>query len=99
MEMSATNESATLPIIVHLTPMDKARLDELAANERVTVDELLRGCVNTYEDSMTRLAEEQELEPALAEMSKALDVIIESIRSNRTDISENVRQMQARKHV
>lgn len=91
--MGTAPQSAPTRTVVLLRPAERKRLEKLAAAEHVSAGEILRRSLRSYNQQPSD-AEEEMLAMLLAEMNTALDSTLESIRSARTEIRENLRKIE-----
>ena len=91
----ATHENATHRTVVLLRPNEKEHLFEMARRERVSASEIVRRSIEAYQTASAP-NEEQELKAAFAEMNKALDSALDSIRSARAEVRQNLAEIHER---
>ena len=91
--MATAVEPTSERTVVLLRPAERTRLQKLAASERVSAGEILRRSLRDYKQEPSP-AEEEMLRLLLAEMNAALDSSLESIRSARVEIQENLRKIE-----
>ena len=75
--------------VVLLKPSERKKLERLAASQKASSGEILRRSLRAYEPEAAP-EDEALLIAMLAEMNTALDRAIESIRSARIEIRENL---------
>ena len=91
-----TVAAQTLPTsrtVVLLRPDEKKKLQELALAERVSSGEIIRRSLHAYNPEVP-LREEEDLSTVISEMNKALDKALKSVRSARTEVAQNIRNVQ-----
>ena len=81
--------------VVLLRPAERKRLEKLAAAESVSSGEILRRSLHAYERP-TSSAEDEVVAALLTQMNTSLDEALESIRTARSAIRENLDKIDAR---
>ena len=75
-----------------LRPSEKKRLQKLAREAKVSSSEIIRRSIHAYESSAMQ-KEQEEMQSVVAEMNRALDAALKSVRSARTEVAENIAKM------
>jgi hypothetical protein len=94
--MASTPQPASTRTVVLLRASERKRLEKLAAAEHVSSGEILRRSLYAYEQQ-TSDSEKEALAALLGEMNTALDSALDSIRSARSEIQQNLQKIQALK--
>ena len=92
--MASASHTAPTRTVVLLRPAERKRLEKLAAAERVSSGEIIRRSLRSYEKPMSS-GEEEVIPMLLAQMNTSLDEALESIRSARSTIRENLDKIDA----
>ena len=90
----ATRAKTSARMVVLLRPSEKKRLQQLAEREHVSSGEIVRRSLQAYEQNAT--VEEASISAMISEMSHSLDGALESVRSARAEVAENIARI--RKH-
>lgn len=91
--MPASTKPAPTRTVVLLRPNEKKRLEKLAARDSVSSGEILRRGIDAYEEH-TSISEQKTLAALLHQMNESLDGALDSIRSARSEIRENLDKIQ-----
>ena len=91
---TALQNHAAHRTVVLLRPSEKKRLERLARQENVSSSEIIRRSLQAYDSPSTQ--KEQEMKILIAEMNQALDAALQSIRSARAEVAENLAQIKQR---
>jgi hypothetical protein len=92
--MAIASQTAPTRTVVLLRPAERKRLERLAAAERVSSGEILRRSLRSYEQPASD-AEDEVVSALLTQMNASLDEALESIRSARSAIRENLDKIDA----
>ena len=95
MPTSTPQDNASYRMVVLLRPSERKRLQKLARKADVSSSEIIRRSLNAYspQDSDLTAEEEHAMRLALAEMNSSLDHALESVRSARLEIANNIAEM------
>jgi len=91
--MATAVQPTSTRTVVLLRPAERKRLEKLAAAERVSSGEILRRSLRSY-DRHVSASDEETLAALLVEMNTALDDALDSIRSARSGIQDNLRKIE-----
>ncbi len=97
MMMQGGQANAIHRTVVLLRPNEKKHLFEMARRERVSASEIVRRSIEAYKTASVPPDEEQELKAAFSEMNKALDAALDSIRSARAEVQQNLAEIHERR--
>lgn len=94
MQINAASQTSSERVVVLLKPSEKQRLEHLARTHHVSSAEILRRSLRAYEGQ-----EESSDSAAIAQMNTLLDGMLETLRSTRERVQQNLANLDRQKRV
>lgn len=94
MQIAATSQKASERVVVLLRPTEKQRLERLAKAHHVSSAEILRRSLRAYEGQ-----DESAEEAVIVQMNAVLDGMLESLRTTRAKVQQNLANIEKHKRV
>lgn len=94
MQTSANSQKASERVVVLLRPTEKQLLERLARAQHVSSAEILRRSLHAYQ-----VPDETGEKAAIAQMNTLLDGMLETLRTTREHVQQNLANLEKQKRV